>query len=77
MRDTVDDKQFNFAIEVNAANQTSAENRAQYGYTEADGARWEAGRKALEEFPSAVLMDVKLIEPSLVELNNRRLMQLL
>jgi hypothetical protein len=58
MSDQVDGKQFNFAINVEAKNQTGSETLAQYGMNEDDGARWEAGNKALAEFPEALLVEV-------------------
>lgn len=62
MEDKVNGEKFNFAIFVDAENETSAENLDQYGFTEADGARWAAGNKALAEFPEATLVEVRAVE---------------
>lgn len=62
MEDEVNGKKFNFAIEVKAENRTGSETLAQYGCTKEDGARWEAGQKALEEFPGATLVEIRKLE---------------
>lgn len=57
------EKGFQFAIEVEAENKTGSETLAQYGYTVKDGARWEAGGMALQEFPDSILIKTDYIEP--------------
>lgn len=54
---------FKFAIMVKGINTDSPENLAQYGATTEDGARWNAGSKALEEFPDAFLVEIKQVMP--------------
>lgn len=62
LEDQANGKKFNFAIFVDAVNETSLENLSQYGFTAADGARWAAGNKALAEFPDATLVQVREVE---------------
>lgn len=59
MEDQVNGKKFNFAVFVDAENETSLENLTQYGFTATDGARCAAGNKALAEFPDATLVQVR------------------